>query len=112
MIYPRWYGLKAPERGERERTNWLKLHLQSSLDQQAEVVTVKGEVMYGRLIAFSVDTRPPFIILETEGSKVFINLFRVERLRVAKGQEAHNHHAQPKEATTIITGGHPLNQGA
>jgi|YelNatPaOPRAMG01_1025707.scaffolds.fasta_scaffold02042_7 hypothetical protein len=30
------------ERGERERTGWLKLHLQSCLDREVEVVTVKG----------------------------------------------------------------------
>jgi hypothetical protein len=77
---------------EKERANWLKMHLQLCLDREAEVVTVKGEAIYGRLTAFSVDTRPPFIILETEGSKVFINLFRVERLRVAKGQEHQNAH--------------------
>jgi len=82
--------LKAPEKGERERINWLKLHLQSCLDREAEVVTVKGEVIYGRLAAFSVDTRPPFLILETEGSKIFVNLFRVERVRVAKeAQDSH-----------------------
>jgi hypothetical protein len=82
---------------ERERVNWLKMHLQLCLDREAEVVTVKGEAIYGRLAAFSIDTRPPFIILETEGSKVFINLFRVERLRVAKGQEHQNTH-QAREA--------------
>ena len=78
---------KAPEK---ERVNWLKLHLQSCLDREAEVVTVKGEAIYGRLAAFSVDTRPPFLILETEGSKIFVNLFRVERVRLAK--EAQNLH--------------------
>jgi len=91
---------KAPER---ERINWLKLHLQSCLDREAEVVTVKGEVIYGRLAAFSVDTRPPFLILETEGSKVFVNMFRVERLRVAKGAESG---PKPGEIPT-----HALNPG-
>ena len=30
------------ERGKRERNGWLKLHLQSCLDREVEVVTVKG----------------------------------------------------------------------
>jgi hypothetical protein len=90
---------RAPERVERERANWLKMHLQLCLGREAEVVTVKGEAIYGRLAAFSVDVRPPFIILETENSKIFVNLFRVERFRVAKGQEAENTHYQPKETS-------------
>jgi hypothetical protein len=96
------------ERGERERAGWLKLHLQSCLDREVEVVTVKGEAIYGRLVAFSVDVRPSFIILETENSKIFVNLFRVERLRAAKGQEAENTHHQ---APAGVLGEHALNLG-
>lgn len=92
---------KAPEK---ERVNWLKLHLQSCLDREAEAVTVKGEVVYGRLAVFSVDTRPPFLILETEGSKIFVNLFRVERVRVAK--EAQNLHPT-EEAPMRVRGNTP-----
>jgi hypothetical protein len=69
---------------EKERIGWLKLHLQTCLDREVEVVMIKGEAVYGKLTGFSVDTRPPFIVIETENSKTLINLFRVERLRVAK----------------------------
>jgi hypothetical protein len=69
---------------EKERIGWLKLHLQTCIDREVEVVMIKGEVVYGKLTGFSVDTRPPFVIIETENSKYLINLFRIERLRVAK----------------------------
>jgi len=92
---------KAPEK---ERVNWLKLHLQSCLDREAEVVTVKGDVIYGRLAAFSVDMRPPFLILEIEGSRMFVNLFRVERVRMAR--EAQNLHPT-EEAPMRVRGNTP-----
>jgi len=69
---------------ERERIGWLRLHLQSCLDREVEVVTVKGEPIYGRLTGFSIDTKPPFIVVESNNSKIFINLFRVERIRVSR----------------------------
>ena len=92
---------KAPEK---ERVNWLKLRLRSCLDREAEVVTVKGNVIYGRLAAFSVDTRPPFSILEIEGSKMFVNLFKVERVRMAR--EAQNLHPT-EEAPMRVRGNTP-----
>jgi hypothetical protein len=49
---------------------------------------IKGDAIYGKLTGFSVDTRPPFIVVETETSKIFVNLFRIERFRISKSQVA------------------------
>jgi len=67
-----------------ERVGWLKLHLQPCLDREIEVVMIRGEPIYGRLAGFSLDSRPPFIVVESNNSKVFINLFRVEKIRVSR----------------------------
>jgi len=67
-----------------ERVGWLKLHLQSCLNREVEVVMIRGEPVYGRLTGFSLDSKPPFIMVESNNSKIFINLFRVERIRVSR----------------------------
>ena len=45
---------------------------------------IRGEPVYGRLTGFSLDSKPPFIMIESNNSKIFINLFRVERIRVSR----------------------------
>lgn len=62
---------------------WLKAHLQACLEKQVEVVLIKGEPIYGVLVGFNVESNP-FIIIVQEGNNLhFINLERVERVRVA-----------------------------
>jgi len=72
------------DRGQRLRGRvWLRAHLQACLDGQVEVVMAKGEPIYGRLIAFDLESRPPIIIVEAKDGRHFINLERVERMRFA-----------------------------
>jgi len=64
--------------------SWIKAQLQSVLEKQVEVVMVRGEPIYGRLVAFSLDTKPAMIVVSSNSNKLFINLERVERIRVAE----------------------------
>jgi len=61
---------------------WLKLHLQSCMDREVEVVMFRGEPLYGKLVGFDLTVKPPFIIIDSSSGKLFINLSRVERIRV------------------------------
>jgi len=64
--------------------SWVKMLLHSSLGKEVEVVMMRGEPVYGRLVAFSLDTKPCILVVATNNSKVFINLEKVERIRVAE----------------------------
>lgn len=77
--------MKNSDRVEKaERLSWLKLHLQACMGREVEVVMFKGEPIYGKLAGFDLEARPSFIIIETDNSKIFVNLFRVERVRVPR----------------------------
>ena len=65
------------------RVDWLKAHFQACLGKPAEVTMVRGDPVYGRLVGFNLDGEIPMIVVETNGCKHFINLKRVERIRVA-----------------------------
>lgn len=62
--------------------DWVRAQLQTCLEKEVEVVTVKGEPIYGKLVAFSLDTNPNLIVIINNNSKHIINLSRVERIRV------------------------------
>ncbi|MEM3921785.1 MAG: hypothetical protein QXG25_02745 [Nitrososphaerota archaeon] len=65
---------------------WLKAHLQACLEKQVEVVLIKGEPIYGRLMGFDVESNPMLLIIQEGNNLHFINLERVERIRVAINQ--------------------------
>jgi len=44
---------------------------------------IRGDPIYGRLIGFNLTGEVPMIVVETDGCKQFINLRRVEKIRVA-----------------------------
>jgi len=69
--------------GRGRRMDWLKAHFQACLDKPVEVTMIRGDPIYGRLIGFNLDGEVPMIVVETNSCKHFINLRRVERIRVA-----------------------------
>ncbi|MEM2332583.1 MAG: hypothetical protein QXF28_06680 [Nitrososphaerota archaeon] len=58
-----------------------RAYLHQSLDKEVEVITARGEPIYGKLIGYSLSSDPPVIILENVKERYFINLRHVERLR-------------------------------
>jgi len=73
-------------RGKKNRRmDWLKAHFQTCLGKPAEVTMIRGDPIYGRLVGFSLEGEVPMIVVETNGCKQFINLRRVEKVRVAEG---------------------------
>jgi len=45
---------------------------------------IRGDPIYGRLIGFDLTGEVPMIVVEADGCKQFINLRRVEKIRVAE----------------------------
>lgn len=58
-----------------------RAYLHQSLDKEVEVITVRGEPIYGKLIGYSLDSDPPVIIIENMRERYFINLRHVETIR-------------------------------
>ncbi|MCF8884824.1 MAG: hypothetical protein QW655_00425 [Nitrososphaerota archaeon] len=64
-----------------KRITMFRLYLHQSLDKEIEVITARGEPIYGKLIGYSLDSDPPVIIIENIRERYFINLRQVERIR-------------------------------
>lgn len=73
-----------PRGKKNRRMDWLKAHFQTCLSKPAEVTMIRGDPIYGRLVGFSLEGEVPMIVVEANGCKQFINLRRVERIRVAE----------------------------
>ncbi len=58
-----------------------RAYLHQSIDKEVEVITVRGEPIYGKLIGYSLDSDPPVIIIENMRERYFINLRHVETIR-------------------------------
>lgn len=76
--------MESVKKGARAKDRtWLKSYLQTCLEKQIEVILIKGEPIYGKLVGFSVESNPAILIIQEGNNLHFVNLERIERVRVA-----------------------------
>lgn len=64
-----------------KKITMFRAYLHQSLEKEVEVITARGEPIYGRLMGYSLNSDPPVIILENVKERYFLNLRYVERIR-------------------------------
>ncbi|MCL7383990.1 MAG: hypothetical protein LZ172_06120 [Thaumarchaeota archaeon] len=64
-----------------KKITMFRAYLHQSLDKEVEVITARGEPIYGKLVGYSLDSDPPVIIIENMRERYFINLRHVESIR-------------------------------
>jgi|GEM_PF-1302460 hypothetical protein len=64
-----------------KKITMFRAYLHQSLDKEVEVITARGEPIYGKLVGYSLDSDPPVIIVENMRERYFINLRHVESIR-------------------------------
>jgi len=64
-----------------KKITMFRAYLHQSLDKEVEVITARGEPVYGKLVGYSLDSDPPVIIIENMRERYFINLKHVESIR-------------------------------
>jgi small nuclear ribonucleoprotein (snRNP)-like protein len=64
-----------------KKITMFRAYLHQSLDKEVEVITARGEPIYGKLVGYSLDSNPPVIIIENMRERYFINLRHVESIR-------------------------------